>query len=354
MRRKKHTTSLHTPFFPSSPPPPLQTFGLKNKNRSKAVQKYVEVVTNSVKSSGSRDQRALDAEREKKKQEKMERQQKELEMKKLYGGVDADKKKKSEEEEEAAKMDENGEYLWTADDFDQVEEDDSRLEEQLEAERTALVGRSDLTPVNEDSFQKWWVQKKKSNEDAETKARKAQIKKFKQTGRGISGRALFEHDATYATNSTARNHTHKHTGSSSTTPVPWKSWRGRSPCTPTRVPRTRPSSTVPTFPRTSRPSTGPHNHPSHKQIQQQQQQHTYSPLLPHAPFSSSCPLLGASPAFFYTALSKERTPFHALDSWACGGGGREEEGSILACSPRFLPFSFAFSCLWRVKKTGGG
>eukprot|EP00754_Rhynchopus_humris_P010927 Rhum_TRINITY_DN14186_c12_g1::Rhum_TRINITY_DN14186_c12_g1_i1::g.72984::m.72984 len=175
-----------------------KTFGLKNKNRSKAVQKYVEVVTNSVKSSGSRDQRALDAEREKKKQEKMERQQKELEMKKLYGGVDADKdkKKKKEEEEETAKMDENGEYLWTADDFDEVEEDESRLEEQLEAERTALVGRSDLTPVNEETFQKWWVQKKKSNEDAATKARKAQIKKFKQTGRGISGRALFEHDAT--------------------------------------------------------------------------------------------------------------------------------------------------------------
>ena len=167
---------------------------MKNKNRSKAVQKYVQNVQTNVKNSGSRDQRKLDMEREKKKQEKEEKKQKELEMKKLY---QEDSKKDTGESAAAAAAAERGEYLWTADDFDEVEIDESRLEEKLEREREDLAARSDLTPVNEDSFKAWWIAKKDKQKKEYDRLHKKQIKSFKQTGRGITGRALFEHDATY-------------------------------------------------------------------------------------------------------------------------------------------------------------
>ncbi|KAJ9467986.1 Zinc finger CCCH domain-containing protein 11 [Diplonema papillatum] len=171
-----------------------KTFGLKNKNRSKAVQKFCATIEQNVKSGGSRDMRKLEAEKEKKKQEKLEKKAKELELKKMYAGVDADKKKEADSQAAAAAA-ERGEYLWTADDFDEIEEDDTRLEEQLEKEREELVGRTDLTPVNDDTFKAWWENKKKKDAEAAAKMAKKQIKSFKQTGRGISGRALFEHDA---------------------------------------------------------------------------------------------------------------------------------------------------------------
>ena len=166
---------------------------MKNKNRSKNVQKYVQTVSQSVKA-GNKDQRAKEAERDKIKQEKLQKKVKEDEMKKLYSGVEEEKGGKSAAADAAA---ERGEYLWTADDFDEIEEDEQRLEEQLEGQRGDLVGRTDLTPVTEETFQAWWVKRRADIAKANEKARKAQIKKFKQTGRGISGRALFEHDATY-------------------------------------------------------------------------------------------------------------------------------------------------------------
>eukprot|EP01060_Flectonema_neradi_P035760 TRINITY_DN6667_c3_g1_i1.p1 TRINITY_DN6667_c3_g1~~TRINITY_DN6667_c3_g1_i1.p1 ORF type:complete len:236 (+),score=82.86 TRINITY_DN6667_c3_g1_i1:134-841(+) len=172
-----------------------KTFGLKNKNRSKAVQKYVQNVQTNVKNSGSRDARKLELEREKKKQEKEEKKAKEREMGKLY---QEEKKNKPgvEESAAAAAAAERGEYLWTADDFDEVEVDDSRLEEKLEKQRDELSSRTDLTPVNEETFQAWWLAKKEKQRKERDRLQKKQIKSFKQTGRGISGRALFEHDAT--------------------------------------------------------------------------------------------------------------------------------------------------------------
>eukprot|EP01059_Diplonema_ambulator_P033128 TRINITY_DN6791_c0_g1_i1.p1 TRINITY_DN6791_c0_g1~~TRINITY_DN6791_c0_g1_i1.p1 ORF type:complete len:251 (+),score=135.67 TRINITY_DN6791_c0_g1_i1:51-803(+) len=170
-----------------------KTFGLKNKNRSKAVQKYVQTVQSNMKGGNAKQ---MEMEKEKKKMEKEEKKQKDLELKKLYGGVDEKKKKEdAESSAAAAAAAERGEYLWTADDFEEVEVDESRLEETLEAEREALVGRTDLTPVNEDTFKIWWEKNKTEKMKEKEKQQKAMIKKFKQTGRGISGRALFEHDA---------------------------------------------------------------------------------------------------------------------------------------------------------------
>eukprot|EP01062_Namystynia_karyoxenos_P033320 TRINITY_DN2451_c1_g1_i2.p3 TRINITY_DN2451_c1_g1~~TRINITY_DN2451_c1_g1_i2.p3 ORF type:complete len:293 (+),score=164.66 TRINITY_DN2451_c1_g1_i2:92-970(+) len=170
-----------------------KTFGLKNKNKSKSVQKFVHSVQANVKAMGGKDAKAKEMEREKKRLEKEEKKAKEAELAKM--GYGKEQKKKEEVSAAAAAAAERGEYLWTADDFEEVEHDAARLEEQLEEEREALAGRTDLTPVNEKTFQKWWADKQKRLAKEREAERKKMVRQFKLTGGGISGRQLFEHDA---------------------------------------------------------------------------------------------------------------------------------------------------------------
>lgn len=68
------------------------------------------------------------------------------------------------------------EYLFRPEDFDEVEQDDTRLEEKLEAEREKLKERTDLTPVTEESFQAWKQRKREeaaANEAARVRRAKA-------------------------------------------------------------------------------------------------------------------------------------------------------------------------------------
>eukprot|EP00656_Telonema_subtile_P011006 TRINITY_DN15393_c0_g1_i1.p1 TRINITY_DN15393_c0_g1~~TRINITY_DN15393_c0_g1_i1.p1 ORF type:complete len:172 (+),score=77.84 TRINITY_DN15393_c0_g1_i1:84-599(+) len=115
----------------------------------------------------------------------------EAELNTLFVDVSKVKTTKEEEDEEVDKnLGVNPEdYLWTADDFDVVEEDNSRLEDRLEAEREALKDRTDLTPVTNETFQAWKAKKRKEAADAEA----ARIQKAKKSG-GLRGKDLWEHD----------------------------------------------------------------------------------------------------------------------------------------------------------------
>ncbi len=168
-----------------------KTFGLKNKNRSAKVQAFVQSVSKSVKQ-GNPDERKHQAELEAKRKAKEEKRAFEEEMQKLFKAVDKPPKTAEELAAEEGAEDlgcDPDEYLFRPEDFDAVEHDDRRLEEKLEAEREALKGRTDLTPVTEESFQAWKALKRKEAADKEAE----RLKKGKQTGQ-LRGWDLWQHD----------------------------------------------------------------------------------------------------------------------------------------------------------------
>ncbi len=166
-----------------------KTFGLKNKNKSAKVQAYVQSVTQNVKQ-GNPDQRKHQAELEAKKKQKEEKRAFEEEMQKLFKSVDSGKAAAPEPKDDDGDLGcDPDEYLFRPEDMDAVEVDERRLEERLEVEREALIGRTDLTPVTEETFQAWKALKRK--EAAEKEA--ARLKKSKQTGQ-LRGWDLWQHD----------------------------------------------------------------------------------------------------------------------------------------------------------------
>lgn len=168
-----------------------KTFGLKNKNRSTKVQAFVHSVTQSVKS-GNADQRKAAVSNEQKKKEKEAKKAFEEEMAKLFKTVDQGKKPEAKEEDGDEDLGcEPDDYLFRPEDFEEIEEDDARLEEKLEAEREALKGRTDLTPVTEATFQVWKAKKRQEAADKET----ARLKKSKESG-ALRGWDLWQHDKT--------------------------------------------------------------------------------------------------------------------------------------------------------------
>ena len=157
-----------------------KTFGLKNKNRSAKVQAYVQEVTKNVRTS-NRDEMKKQAENESRKQAKADKKAFEAAMSKLLGGNDKKDDASSDEDEEGEEGEEGEdavveeEYLWRPEDFDEVDMS-GRMEEALDAERDALIGRTDLTPVTEESFRAW-REKKKAEKAAAEKTRVEQAKK---------------------------------------------------------------------------------------------------------------------------------------------------------------------------------
>eukprot|EP00656_Telonema_subtile_P011007 TRINITY_DN15393_c0_g1_i2.p1 TRINITY_DN15393_c0_g1~~TRINITY_DN15393_c0_g1_i2.p1 ORF type:complete len:214 (+),score=84.49 TRINITY_DN15393_c0_g1_i2:178-819(+) len=167
-----------------------KTFGLKNKNHSTKVQSFVQSVNQNVRS-GNPNERKMQQVNDEKRAAKEAKKAFEAELNTLFVDVSKVKTTKEEEDEEVDKnLGVNPEdYLWTADDFDVVEEDNSRLEDRLEAEREALKDRTDLTPVTNETFQAWKAKKRKEAADAEA----ARIQKAKKSG-GLRGKDLWEHD----------------------------------------------------------------------------------------------------------------------------------------------------------------
>lgn len=155
-----------------------KTFGLKNKNRSAKVQAYVSQVAQTVRS-GNRQDIKHQQELEAKKQAKIDKKAFEEVMAKLYAegdkkgkgaASDSDNEDEEDEEDEDKQLGVNAEeYLWRPEDFEDVEFEPGRLEELLEIERTALQGRTDLTPVTDETFKAWREKKKAEKEEKERK-----------------------------------------------------------------------------------------------------------------------------------------------------------------------------------------
>ena len=168
-----------------------KTFGLKNKNRSAKVQKYVQQVTAAVKQGSQADKKKA-AELEQKKSAKEAKAAFEAEMADLFKAVpkehdsDDDGSEGTHDSQDGCAPDE---YLWRPEDFEEVEAD-GRLEERLEQERAALIGRTDLTPVTADTFRAWKERKLREKQEAEA----ARIRRAKESGTGMKGVDLWEHD----------------------------------------------------------------------------------------------------------------------------------------------------------------
>lgn len=175
-----------------------KTFGLKNKNRSAKVQAYVQQIQKSVDQSNP-NARKGDTDAEARRRAREEKKAREAELAKLFQDVDQQQKKKTAEEQAAADAAAAGddqymcnpeEYLFRPEDFEEVAHDERRLEEQLETEREALQGRTDLTPVTEESFQAW--KQRKRVEAAEKEA--ARLRKAKTGDGKLRGWDLWQMD----------------------------------------------------------------------------------------------------------------------------------------------------------------
>ncbi|CBZ24395.1 conserved hypothetical protein [Leishmania mexicana MHOM/GT/2001/U1103] len=172
-----------------------KTFGLKNKNRSAKVQAYVQQVKQSVDQRNPQDRKSQ-AELTARRTAKEEKRAREAELAKLFNDVDQQQRKKRDAEAaETAEGDDQymchpEEYLFRPEDFDEVEQDDQRLEEKLEAEREKLKDRTDLTPVTEASFQAW--KQRKREEAAEKEA--ARVRRAKSGDGKLRGWDLWQMD----------------------------------------------------------------------------------------------------------------------------------------------------------------
>ncbi|RNF09964.1 hypothetical protein TraAM80_01803 [Trypanosoma rangeli] len=167
-----------------------KTFGLKNKNRSSKVQSYIQSVSKSV-NQGNPNERKRTDELDAKRKAREEKRAFEAEMAKLFKDVGGPGKPVTHgplEEGDAEDADRNlgcapEDYLFRPEDFEEVQHDERRLEEKLEAEREALKDRTDLTPVTEESFQAWKAAKRVQAAELEAvRVRKAKAGEGKLRG----------------------------------------------------------------------------------------------------------------------------------------------------------------------------
>eukprot|EP00996_Jenningsia_fusiforme_P001984 NODE_2833_length_1110_cov_62.474081_g2597_i0.p1 GENE.NODE_2833_length_1110_cov_62.474081_g2597_i0~~NODE_2833_length_1110_cov_62.474081_g2597_i0.p1 ORF type:complete len:233 (+),score=77.62 NODE_2833_length_1110_cov_62.474081_g2597_i0:116-814(+) len=127
---------------------------------------------------------------------KAEEEAHQAELRKLFKPVpskeDEKKKKAAAEGTEGDKdayahLKEGEDYLWTAEDFEPVEVDESRLEEKLQIEleelRAKLAESGGGTPVTAETFKEWKKQKLLEQQEAEAKKRQRQLKTGHMTGR---------------------------------------------------------------------------------------------------------------------------------------------------------------------------
>jgi hypothetical protein len=178
-----------------------KTFGLKNKNRSAKVQAFVQNVQKNVKQNNNPEAKKKQAELDEKRKAKEEKEKYQQELAKLMRTVKEDKdgvgsesgSDAEEGEENEELVGDDGEYLWRPEDFEEVEAA-GRLEERLEEERAALVGRTDLTPVTEESFRAWKERKILEAKQRDAERLKKAVQQFQKTGQGVSGRDLWDHD----------------------------------------------------------------------------------------------------------------------------------------------------------------
>lgn len=175
-----------------------KTFGLKNKNKSKNVQKYITTVEKSVKCTEA--QRTADAAKNKKVAAKEAKKAQEAELAALFnealtagakkGGVAGKGKEEAVAVETKVKVVQETIF---------IEEGDKTLEDVIEEQRAKLHEQGKKgTPVNEETLAKWKADRKAKKLLEERRKVEAEMRK-KSKGKGLSvlsGRALFDYDAT--------------------------------------------------------------------------------------------------------------------------------------------------------------
>mmetsp|Transcript_39477 Transcript_39477/g.60708 ORF Transcript_39477/g.60708 Transcript_39477/m.60708 type:complete len:276 (-) Transcript_39477:110-937(-) len=199
-----------------------RTFGLKNKNKSKKVQQYVEGVAKAVLNSGDRRQRQMEEQRKKHKAEaKMRKKAAEDERNALFGEALLAVKKKKTTDQKSGKMEAKGRdgneetakkgtsramkmmYQMDAQEMEQRLKEDPNyvptLEDKIEAERQMKVAELKKsgkgTKVTPETFAVWQEKKRKQRADKARKLVEAELRK-KKGGKGLailSGRDLFEY-----------------------------------------------------------------------------------------------------------------------------------------------------------------
>ena len=162
-----------------------KTFGLKNKNKSKAVQKYIASMQANMSHNHNPELKRKMAEQQKRKEAKAAKEQSEKELAKLFRDLGQDKKK---DEEEPKVFDEaTGEYLWQPEDFEAVEHDDRRLEEQLDEKLAEIkASRTECVRLTHEAFVKW-LDKRAAAKTGKTKTAERKP--------GASGKKLWQDDA---------------------------------------------------------------------------------------------------------------------------------------------------------------
>ena len=163
-----------------------KTFGLKNKNKSKSVQKYIASMQSNIGQSHNPEMKRKMAEVEKRKQAKQAKEQSEKELQKLFRDVNSDRKK--DEKEDPKVFDEvTGEYLWQPEDFAEIERDDRRLEEQIDDKLTEIrSSRTEFVVITHEAFLKW-LDKRASGTSSKSKSVSKKA--------SVSGKNLWQSDA---------------------------------------------------------------------------------------------------------------------------------------------------------------
>jgi len=198
-----------------------RTFGLKNKNKSKKVQGYVQSVTNSVNNSGDRKQRMEEEKRKKQKNLQKERKKAQKEeqnalFNEALGALSKKKSNFSAGKIESKGRDANDEankkgtsramkmmFQMDAKEMEEKLREDPNyvptLEDKIEAERQVKVAEllksGKGTKVTPESFSIWQAKKRKRKQEISKKMVERELKK-KKGGKGLavlSGRALYEY-----------------------------------------------------------------------------------------------------------------------------------------------------------------
>lgn len=199
-----------------------KTFGLKNKNKSKKVQAFIQATTKSVMNSGDAKKRREDEQRKQAaKAKKALKKAQEEERNALFGealmavkkktstkmkgeneakGRDHDEKKEKSGTSRAMKMmfqmdaTEMEEALKADPNYVRTLEDDVELQRQQKLKELKEKGIKG-TPITEETFKAWQERKRKAKEEAAKKLVAAELKKRKG-GKGLSvlsGRELFNY-----------------------------------------------------------------------------------------------------------------------------------------------------------------
>ncbi|KAJ8611735.1 hypothetical protein CTAYLR_009198 [Chrysophaeum taylorii] len=187
-----------------------KTFGLKNKNKSKVVQKYVANVQKNLKGADPAKEKA----REEKKQLKIMRIQQEQELKALFSealSINVKKsdlrKKKSESAQataptttssSASKPSDHYDDAWAEAELEKADVQETLLEHRIEAQREAMRKEGKVgTPVTPETFAEWKKRKaERLRREKEAALKAEQLKK--KGGKGLSvlsGKDLFALDA---------------------------------------------------------------------------------------------------------------------------------------------------------------